>query len=179
MTPHLGWNGTGETRINGIPVQQNEVAAPLWEVFFRTALKRYRVVEIGTGTGGFTRHLARFASHIITFDTVDRWYRRDVLDNTPDPSLCPISRQIEDVFAVEKGIAASIKGTDPLVQPYANLPVILICDGGNKPREVQTFARYLKSGDVLAVHDYASLTMDKQFWEIGRASCRERVSSPV
>lgn len=31
---------------------------------------------------------------------------------------------------------------------------IVFCDNGNKPREFNTFAQFLKSGDIIAVHDW-------------------------
>jgi len=33
-------------------------------------------------------------------------------------------------------------------------PKILFCDGGDKPKEIVTFGRYLQPGDILASHDY-------------------------
>jgi len=31
---------------------------------------------------------------------------------------------------------------------------LLLCDGGDKPKEVNTFAKYLKKGDIIMGHDY-------------------------
>jgi cephalosporin hydroxylase len=34
-------------------------------------------------------------------------------------------------------------------------PCYLFCDGGNKPREMMTYAPLLRSGDLLAIHDWS------------------------
>jgi hydroxymethylpyrimidine pyrophosphatase-like HAD family hydrolase len=31
---------------------------------------------------------------------------------------------------------------------------LVVCDGGDKPKEFNTFSKYLKSGDVIMAHDY-------------------------
>src|SRR3990167_3580690 len=31
---------------------------------------------------------------------------------------------------------------------------IIFCDGGDKPKELQTFSKYLKRGDLIGVHDW-------------------------
>ena len=156
MTTNLAWNGTNSTTINGLPAQQNEIAAPLWEAFFRIQSQRYRAVEIGTGTGGFTRHIAQFVEHIITFDTVNRWATENVVLDFSNPNgYCPINRQILDVMTNQSMVAKAITGEHVYTKPYAELPVVLFCDGGNKPLEMKTFAPYLLKGDVIAVHDFA------------------------
>ena len=33
-------------------------------------------------------------------------------------------------------------------------PCLLLCDNGNKPRELATYAPIIRSGDIVAVHDY-------------------------
>ncbi len=33
-------------------------------------------------------------------------------------------------------------------------PLILLCDGGNKPRELKTFTPYLHPGSLVVVHDW-------------------------
>lgn len=37
-------------------------------------------------------------------------------------------------------------------------PILLFCDGGDKPREVRTFGPLLREGDFLAVHDWCETT---------------------
>lgn len=39
--------------------------------------------------------------------------------------------------------------------------VFLFCDNGDKPKEIRTYAPYLKSGDFIAVHDYNTEIFDE------------------
>ena len=32
---------------------------------------------------------------------------------------------------------------------------IVLCDGGDKPREFKTFSKYLKKGDLILGHDFS------------------------
>lgn len=36
----------------------------------------------------------------------------------------------------------------------------VLCDGGNKPKEFNTFSKFLKSGDVISAHDYCDETVE-------------------
>jgi hypothetical protein len=40
-------------------------------------------------------------------------------------------------------------------------PVVLFCDGGNKPRELKTFPPMLSEGSVVLVHDWGTETLQK------------------
>lgn len=63
---------------------------------------------------------------------------------------------IEDMFLLKnvKHIARSIRSS--------SRPVYVFCDGGNKPKELFTFSRFLRIGDIISVHDYS----DSQTGEI-------------
>jgi hypothetical protein len=51
----------------------------------------------------------------------------------------------KDCFEYEKEISNLIK---------KNGRTLLLCDGGDKPKEINTFCKYLKSGDVIMGHDF-------------------------
>jgi hypothetical protein len=91
-----------------------------------------RIVEIGTGRGGLTQFLANFAP-VRTYDIIDR---RQVSAG---------DFRLQDAFADEGLI------------PYLQLPgtTLLLCDGGNKILEWNTFAPMIKHSDYIMAHDYA------------------------
>ena len=49
------------------------------------------------------------------------------------------------------------KSTIEKIQKYIQEPgkTLVFCDGGNKKREFNLFAKYLKVGDIIMGHDYA------------------------
>lgn len=61
----------------------------------------------------------------------------------------------KDCFEFEKEIGELIK---------KNGRTLILCDGGDKPKEVNTFSKYLKKGDVIMGHDFFySETEEKEF----------------
>lgn len=101
-----------------------------------------RIIEIGTAAGGLAwwfRHNTE--STVITYDiNVQAFYAA--------MTKCGIDvRAPQDVF--DPKVQATLVET---IQAPGR--VLLLCDGGNKPREVNTFADHLKSGDVIMGHDY-------------------------
>jgi hypothetical protein len=55
------------------------------------------------------------------------------------------------------------KFADTLRKALADIPndrALLLCDGGNKPRELAYFKDFLRPGDLMMVHDYADEVMD-------------------
>lgn len=109
---------------------------------FREFLKNEQfvsIIEIGTGSGMFTAELAQmFSGQIYTFDIMRREYRVEFPRN--------VVSDIQDVFRSK--IHQSIKR---MIESPGR--VLLLCDGGNKPKEVNTFGVYLKPNDVIMAHD--------------------------
>lgn len=96
------------------------------------------IVELGTFKGGFSLYLATQANERgLLFRTYDV--------AKPDRAI-PGFVQL-DIFAKAEAIGAHL---------VRSAPVILLCDGGNKPRELRTFSRYLDHRSILAVHDWGS-----------------------
>ncbi len=117
-------------------------AAQIWSDFFlwEGLLNSHEfnaIIELGTWEGGFSWWLwaqtqARKQS-FWTFDAVE--------PENPPPGFTKL-----DVFAEVDRIATIFKHSEPL---------ILFCDNGNKPRELQTFAPLLKQEDsLIVVHDW-------------------------
>ena len=57
-----------------------------------------------------------------------------------------------DIFAQAEEIGEDMRRSDP---------VIVLCDGGNKPRELKTFSRYVTAASTLVVHDWGTEMLQK------------------
>lgn len=138
----------------GFEMQQNRFAPLAWsEVIQRE--KPERIIEIGTWTGGFTCLLAMCIQAGGVVMTYDNDLNRPWQVNDLRMSRLSILHCQDDVF--------SLKGIASIDEDMAKGKCILLCDGGNKIKEFQTFAPFLKSGDIIAAHDYAD-TRSLQFW---------------
>lgn len=125
----------------GIPCAQIWADFVLWEAILNENPQLKGIVEIGTWEGGFSGWLQAQAQlrqmTFWTFDSImpERFKERYLL-----------GFQKLDVFAYPETVVELIK--------YG--PVILFCDGGNKPREVATFGPQLSDGSLLIVHDWGT-----------------------
>ena len=106
-------------------------------------------IEIGIDQGGWA---ALVALRTMSTDLVYRGADNDL--SKLDPRVweilgcCPQARIIElDCFSPE-GVAWLREG---LALPG---PALVLCDGGDKPREVQLVAPLLRPGDYVMVHDF-------------------------
>ena len=111
------------------------------------------IIELGTGSGGFSSYLATYAylngGYFCSFDT----HRKTSVSKRPNYRALRLVRALggrvhhRDIFA---------PGTRAMIGRMAARPgpTFLYCDNGDKPREAQTFAAALKSGDYLGVHDF-------------------------
>ena len=63
------------------------------------------------------------------------------------PGFCKI-----DIFAEAEEIGKHMQLSEP---------VIVLCDGGNKPRELKTFSRYVTAASTLVVHDWGTEMLQK------------------
>lgn len=101
------------------------------------------IIEIGTHKGGFTTLLANHPFFSLvplhTFDIVDMLHKNYVrASNT--------THYLENVFAT--------KTVETLIASEG--VTVLFCDGGNKIKEFNHFAKFLKPGDLIFCHDYAA-----------------------
>jgi len=102
------------------------------------------IIEIGTYYGGLSVYLAsecieRGYKPLLTFDNKVR-YRPKLFDKLD------VDFVVDDVFS-----DASI---DKVKEYVKNTPILLICDGGFKAKEFNTFVPLLPEGSVIGVHDW-------------------------
>ena len=117
-------------------------------------VNRYKVklvIELGMYMGGILSHLipnleldnefSYLGFEILPEAVKDRIKRYAI--RQPRCSLV-----LEDMFSPSniKRIANSIQNTNGVVY--------IFCDGGDKPKELLTFSKFMKSGDIISVHDY-------------------------
>lgn len=119
-----------------------------------------RILEIGTGGGGFTLFLVEICKEIgiqpkiITYDiNKPKWSYDELVQNHVDVNT-------ENVFVKNSDDSLII---DPILEFIKQEGVSLVlCDGGNKIKEFNILSNYLKSGDFIMAHDYAET---KEFFE--------------
>lgn len=118
--------------------QQHESIVETWPRFLKS-VKPETIVELGTGSGAFTYWLASQAPMAVVWTFELKPIKVKVIENV-NQSFC-------DIFSVEGStlVAKALK---------AGGRTLLICDNGNKPKEVRQFGPLLREGDVLAVHDF-------------------------
>lgn len=138
----------------GFEMQQNRFAPLAWsEVIQRE--KPERIIEIGTWKGGFTCVLGLAMRSIRGILSYDNDEGRPWQHNSHWMAVLGAEQRRIDVFCDD--------GMWEIEKALAVRKTILLCDGGNKIREFQTFAPFLKSGDMIAAHDYTD-TRSLQFW---------------
>jgi hypothetical protein len=151
MIPLFSTDGTS-TRPLGMAMCQNRLAVPTWSY----AMEVYppaRIVEVGTYSGGLTIALGVHAYNLEPRAQITSYER----SRAPDERYAALGkflgitfRDQVDVWDCEREIAEIIK------RPGVTY---VLCDGGDKARELATFAKYLKSGDVIAGHDYSAANL--------------------
>ena len=136
------WHRYGGVSFCGIPVAQFWAEFCLWESLINE--RSYRgIVELGTLDGGFSLYLATQAAHRgMFFRTYD--VRKPAWDV---PGFVQI-----DIYASADEIGKHLRRHDP---------VIVFCDGGNKPRELKTFSRYVTPESLLVTHDWGTEVLRK------------------
>ena len=134
------WNHQwGGGLYKGIFSQQNKNFYPAFEKLFAEE-NIVRVLEIGTATGGFIRAVRDLTnSEIVTYDIKETKHKATLEDNNITVN---VQSAFEDYEFIEDYI--SRKGQ-----------VLVLCDGGDKPKEFSIFSKMLKSGDIIMAHDYS------------------------
>jgi hypothetical protein len=126
--------------IEGLPLAQNIHIEEAFEVL--STLGFERVIELGTQNGGFTIFLSLLFKRVITFDNKSFRNTLDVFKKYPKITFIEM-----DIFKKPDFVGKLISKEGK---------VLLLCDNGNKIKEVDTFSKYLKYGDYIMAHDYAS-----------------------
>lgn len=140
MSNIVEWNGAGATTYKGKLAYQNENAFPAFlSLFDREQFDT--IVEIGTAAGGLTLFLR---------------------DNMPNSTIHSFECNMDNVYGNEfAGINIHLADamTDANLQLINSIilsgnKVLVICDGGCKISEFNTFSKMLKPGDFIMAHDY-------------------------
>lgn len=131
----------------GAPFQQTWNDLPIWEHFLNRFPCR-SIVDIGTGVGGMALFLAVQA------------FTRDMRHTTIDKNrICDdrVVRLLHDLGTSDRLLHA-FKDVDAISRIIVEQPrpLVLFCDNGDKPREVELYAPSLRPGDFLAVHDWGA-----------------------
>jgi hypothetical protein len=115
---------------------------------FLLAVKPSRVLEIGTWKGYFTGFLKKVSDggpgfEIVSYDT--QWFKEHEAF---------IAEGID--IKIENPFTGDYDGLKEEVSGYIQEPgiTVVLCDNGNKIKEFNCVARYLKPGDYIMAHDY-------------------------
>ena len=101
------------------------------------------IVELGTGRGTLSSFLGLY--RILTSTNM----------HTFDVNVYPNERALKDLgIVVHTEDIFSTSTVKDLIQNNLSPKILLICDNGDKIRELNTFSPYLKSGDFVMAHDY-------------------------
>lgn len=148
------------TSFGGIPCAQIYADFVAWEAILNTHPEVKAIVEIGTWTGGFSMWLLAQADiralEFTTYDVIPPWeVEGGVSKRAADFAGGLDCFEQMDVFhradEFREGLAA-----------YVELgPIVLFCDGGNKPRELREFSASTPPGSLVAVHDWGTETFAK------------------
>lgn len=126
----------------GIPAAQHHSDLFVWEKVLNNYPDLKQIVEIGTWHGGMSWFLwVQTQARGMSFVTCD----------VVEPLVAiPCFQQI-NVF--------SPAGRRELMELIGDEPMLLFCDGGNKPRELKDFTGNLPEGSLVAVHDWGTETL--------------------
>jgi len=147
------------TTFLGFEQSQSMYAIPYWEklLFSRDEAKEAtvggiaklnhdlsRIIEIGSGQGNFSFYLYLISRvHDLEFSTYEI--------NHSFMTQSEFKRELGFYDHAHQKDCFSSDIAEQIARPGGTL---LFCDGGNKPREFNHFARFLKPGDLIGAHDW-------------------------
>lgn len=159
MIPLFNLDGTSTSPL-GMPMCQNRLAVPTWS-YAMEVHPPARVLEIGSYNGALATalglHCRAIGAEMHTYDL-----------NPCDERIVPIGRALGVQFHTGS-VWDAIREIGRLIASPG--VTFVLCDGGDKPRELATFAPFCKPGDVIAAHDYdavherdPSVPQPERFW---------------
>ncbi len=141
------------TSFGGVPCAQIWIDFILWENVLNANPQCRAIVEIGTWKGGFSHFLYAQARargmRFHTFDAVDP--SREIPGFEKLDCWSPVG--LERISKLLGGLDGRVPAREDAE------PVVLFCDGGNKPRELETFPPMCPPGSVFLVHDWGTETL--------------------
>lgn len=147
---HMGvLSGEGAVRMHcGFRMAQSYSALYMLEWFFKIRHDIKRIIEIGTGHGGMSVYLSMWAWSLGgTFETYD------IKSYQKNEDLCHLLDSLTGTFVLGDVFEEPYKSS-VIKSIQAPGAVLLFCDGGDKIKEVNAFAPYLKHRDCIMAHDY-------------------------
>lgn len=130
----------------GAECGQFDGAFEVWQEILDNYPSR-RIIELGTWKGGFSAFLLMQCKlRGMDFHTLDI---KDIIDNKEIIRYLGVREHFHniDIFSDEGiGLVRDLIKKDGRT--------ILFCDNGNKPKEFNTFAKFLKVNDIICVHDW-------------------------
>lgn len=155
LSPFYHRVGAYNCRIQEYEMSQNIIAPAAWMM----AIMKHQpamVIEIGTCKGGLSNLLSSCtAQYGGEFHTMDI---RSGGQENQYPLYGNATFHLWNCFEHVEDIAELIRMSGLC---------FLLCDGGDKPREFNTFSPIIKSGDVIAAHDFCDETIPSfspEFW---------------
>lgn len=139
-------------RIHGYKGIQVSQVMGIYLMFNKDFLSKFdTIIEIGTYNGGLSTWVFDNKQETAKFVTYD-------IDITVRaPNLNPmIDSRLGDCFSESTF-------NDIIKMIKSNGKCLVLCDGGNKPKEFNEFSKYLKSGDHIMCHDYCKDENNHQF----------------
>lgn len=136
---HKVWSSIGQIWPLGIPVAQSwaDIGALLKIIHDQRIVF---VFEVGVHRGGLTALL--LARHGLDYAGVE------IDPAIVDPRIPKASYRVDDAWA-----PATLDWAGGLIAQAAG-PAFVLCDGGNKKRDLAAYAPLLRRGDWIATHDY-------------------------
>lgn len=153
---------TGNFLYKGIAVQQNPKIIEVFEEVLRE-VNPDLIIEIGTGSGGMTLILNDILEKINLTNTKIKSF--DIVAFKSNPLL----NNLNNVEFLTLNIFQPCY--NDLLDNYVNIinsyiiennKVIVLCDGSKNIKEFNVLSKYIKSGDIIMIHDYAK---DKQAFD--------------
>jgi len=137
----------------GYPACQVWADFYLWERLLNDHPDLQGIVELGTAYGGFALYLKTQAEHrgltFVTFDCIDHATApQEQLFGRPAER--PRAAPLTDVF-MRADVLRDVSAVAPALR---GRQVALLCDNGDKRREVALYTPLLMSGSLLIVHDW-------------------------
>jgi hypothetical protein len=138
--------------IDGVRAAQATGIPSAFEAFFKKEAFDV-IVEIGTLYGGFSVFLRDQVGSEIPIHTFDITpVSRRAIDGIPGDSL---NQRLDDSDITQHIVdAVSMKGVEQVLRCLDKGRALIMCDGGNKVKEINLFLPLLRPDDVIMAHDY-------------------------
>ena len=140
------------TIYRGLCLQQRKEVMDIFPVLL-DKIKPKKIIEIGTGHGGLTLFLRDKIKpvEVYSFDICEEFSKfQQVLKEEG------ININYLNMFVDKVKDWNCLEVKDEWVYLFDDTPKIVLCDGGTKKGEFNGLSRYLKSGDIIMLHDYCT-----------------------